>query len=107
MRALRVQECLHFLQRKLVNKVPLSREWRGALEMLAEAGENGIAEAVLIARGFSAEMLKSLVRVGLATPTMDAVRAGGQPAAWTRITDAGRRMLDLPANSSVSRPRLG
>jgi hypothetical protein len=92
------------LQRKLANKIPLSPEWRGALEMLAEAGENGIAEAVLIARGFSAEMLKSLVRVGLATPTMDPVRAGGQPAAWTRITDAGRRMLDLPANGSVSRP---
>jgi len=77
-----------------MKKVPLSPKWHRALEMLATAGERGNAEALLIARGFSAEMLKSLVRVGLATPSMDLVpRTSGQRAPWMRITDAGRQVL--------------
>jgi hypothetical protein len=61
-----------------MDKVPLSPQWRRALEMLAAAGESGSAEATLMARGFPAEMLKSLVCVGLATPSMDLVRAFGE-----------------------------
>ena len=77
-----------------MKKVPLSPKWHRALEMLATAGERGNAEAMLISRGFSAEMLKSLVRVGLATPSMDLVpRTSGQRAPWMRITDAGRQVL--------------
>jgi hypothetical protein len=77
-----------------MNKVPLSPKWRGALEMLATIGESGIAEATLIARGFSAEMLKSLVRVGLATLTTDLLRISRPPAPWVRITSAGRRAIE-------------
>jgi hypothetical protein len=77
-----------------MKKVPLSPKWHRALEMLATAGERGNAEAMLISRGFSAEMLKSLVRIGLATPSMDLVpRTSGQRAPWMRITDAGRQVL--------------
>jgi hypothetical protein len=77
-------------------KVPLSPDWRCALETLADAGEKGSAETALIALGFSAEVLKSLVRVGLARPTTHLARMEGKPAPWMRITDAGRRMLGLP-----------
>jgi hypothetical protein len=70
-----------------MNKVPHSPEWRRALETPATVGESGCAEATLIARGFLAEMLKSLVCLGLATPM------GGQPAPRMRITEAGQRML--------------
>jgi hypothetical protein len=73
--------------------MPLSPQWRRALEMLADAGESGSAEPALIVSGFSAEMLKSLVRVGLATPSMDRVRTSGHRAPWMRITDAGRQVL--------------
>ena len=76
-----------------MNKIPLSPKWHRALEILATAGERGSAEAALIVSGFSAEMLKSLVRVGLATPSMDLVRISGQRAPWMRITDAGRQVL--------------
>ena len=76
-----------------MDEVPLSPQWRRALEMLATAGENGIAEATLKASGFSAEMLKSLMCVGLATPSMDLVRTSGQRPPWMRITDAGRQVV--------------
>ena len=70
-----------------MNKLPLSPEWRRVLEMLATGRESGSAEAVLRARGFSAEMLKSLACVGLATPIV------GQLAPRVRITELGRQML--------------
>jgi hypothetical protein len=73
--------------------MPLSPQWRRALEMLADAGDSGSAETALIVSGFSAEMLKSLVRVGLATPSMDLVRTNGHRAPWMQITDAGRRVI--------------
>ena len=69
-----------------MNKLPLSPEWRRVLEMLATGRESGSAEAVLRARGFSAEMLKSLACVGLATPI-------GGLAPRMRITELGRQML--------------
>jgi hypothetical protein len=70
-----------------MNKLPLSPKWRRVLEALATGRESGSAEAVLRARGFSAEMLKSLACVGLATPI------GGQLAPRMRITELGRQML--------------
>jgi hypothetical protein len=79
-----------------MQQVPVSPKWRDALEMLADAGESGSAESELMALGFSAEMLKSLVRIGLATPTMRRVRIEENPAPRMRITDAGRRMLNPP-----------
>jgi hypothetical protein len=79
----------------LIDKIPLSPEWRRALEVLAVAGQSGSAEAALIERGFSAEMLAALARTGLATATTDTVRIGGRTikVPWMRITDAGRFAL--------------
>jgi hypothetical protein len=78
-----------------IGKIPLSPEWRRALEMLADAGQSGSAEAALIERGFSPEMLASLVRTGLAIVTTDTVRIGGRTikAPHVRITNAGRFTL--------------
>ena len=101
----------HFFAAQMaMNKVPLSPQWRRALEMLAAAGDSGSAEAALIARGFSADMLTSLVRVGLATPTTGLIPRGGQSAPWLRITDAGRRVLgphcsDSAVRAGIDRPR--
>jgi len=77
-----------------MKKIPLSPQWRRALETLAIAGESGSAETALMARGFSAEMLKSLVRVGFAAPITHRVRIAGPPAPSIRITDAGRRAIE-------------
>jgi hypothetical protein len=74
-----------------MERIPLSPKWRHALELLADAGEGGIAERDLLACEFSAEMLHSLVQIGLAAPTRDVV---GRPA-WLRITDTGRWALIL------------
>jgi len=71
-----------------MNKMPLSPEWRRALEMLSNAGDSGSTEAVLIEHGFTSEMLTSLVRIGFAMIT----RTTNQ-ASRIRITDVGRRAL--------------
>ena len=75
----------------VMDKIPLSPEWRRALRMLSDAGEIGSTEAVLIAHGFSPEMLTSLVRTGFAIMTT---------AERIRITDVGARALQ------ASRPKL-
>jgi hypothetical protein len=57
-----------------MDKIPLSGEWRRALEMLVNAGERrGMTEGVLRARGFAPEMVKSLVACGLAAARAIAV----------------------------------
>jgi hypothetical protein len=63
--------------------------------MLADAGLNGATEAILIANGFTVDLLASLVRAGLATSTPQRVRAGDQmiEVAKVQITDAGRRAV--------------
>jgi hypothetical protein len=79
-----------------IDKIPLSPEWRRALEVLAAAGQSGGAEAALLEHGFSAEMLAGLARTGLATATTDTVRVGGRTikVPWMRITNAGRFALN-------------
>jgi len=67
---------------------------RRALELLASC-RDGCPEALLVAHGFTARQLASLVRAGLATTTAERMMAGKQPMQVTRgrITDAGRRAL--------------
>jgi hypothetical protein len=76
-------------------KIPLSAEWRRALGMLANAGERGITRAVLLARGFTAEMVESLVLSGLAIANAKTLKLGNQriKAVRLRITNAGRYVL--------------
>jgi glutamine phosphoribosylpyrophosphate amidotransferase len=71
----------------------LSADQRRALVMLATAGQDGVAQALLSAHGFDATMILGLVNRGLATLKMEKVRADGKliAVAIVRITEAGRR----------------
>ena len=74
----------------------VSREQRRALEKLAGT-PRGLPEHLLIAHGFSVEMLSGLVRAELATVVTEPMR---EPRGVTimveriRITDAGRTRLE-------------
>ena len=78
-----------------MEKIPLSAEWRRVLQILADAGPGGSAEAALIEQGFSPDTLVSVARAGLATATINEVQIGGRKikAPWMRITNAGRFIL--------------
>jgi hypothetical protein len=75
--------------------MPLSAEQRRALAMLATAGHDGVAQAVLSARGFDATLIAGLVSRGMAILTIKKVQAGGKltAVAMVRITETGRRVL--------------
>jgi hypothetical protein len=68
---------------------------RRALELLADCPQEGCAEAVMIAHGFTIPQLVDLVRAGLATATPTRVKAGRErmEIAVLRITVAGRQAL--------------
>jgi hypothetical protein len=55
----------------------------------------GVTEAIMLAHGFTMEMLDALVRDGLATAEQREMRAGRQPikVVWLTITDIGRQAL--------------
>ncbi len=73
----------------------LCADQRRVLAMLATAGQDGVAQALLSAHGFDATMIAGLVNRGLATLMMEKVRADGKliAIAMVRITEAGRRVL--------------
>src|SRR5215471_13032202 len=75
-----------------MDTIPLSPEWRRALGMLASAG---MTEAAMLARGFTAEMLPSLVHSGFATASAETVKIGGRSieVCRMRISAAGRYFL--------------
>ena len=73
--------------------------WRGAeqnraLRMLA-GSPLGCTEAIMLAHGFTVEILERVVLDGLATATPGTVHAGGRPikVTWLTITDLGRQAL--------------
>jgi hypothetical protein len=68
---------------------------RGALELLARS-RDGVAEALMLAHGFSIELLVELVHAGLARASAERAVTGRHPIEVTRvrITEAGRRALD-------------
>jgi len=79
-----------------MDKIPLSAEWRRALEMLVNAGERrGMTEGVLRAHGFTPEMVESLVACGLASARVSILNVGdrGIKAVRLRITNAGQYVL--------------
>jgi hypothetical protein len=63
--------------------------------LLADCPQEGCAEAVMLAHGFTIPQLVELVRAGLATATAQRVKAGREwmEVATLRITEAGRRAL--------------
>jgi hypothetical protein len=75
--------------------VSLTAEQRRALRILAEAGQDGATEAVMLAHGFRREMLAGLVLADLATVVTRTMRAGGPTVKIDHyiITDDGRDAL--------------
>jgi hypothetical protein len=72
----------------------LTAEQRRALAMLATAGRDGVAQALLSAHGFDASEIAGLVNEGLATQTLSRGRAGGNTeVVRIRIKAAGRRAI--------------
>ena len=75
----------------------LSRQQRHILKMLADASRGVSGKVLVIAHGFSAEMLAGLVRDGLATIATETrtVRRGvTYESELLRITPAGRQALE-------------
>jgi hypothetical protein len=73
-----------------------SREQRRALKKLADT-PRGLTEYLLMARGFSAEMVSDLVLAELATVVTEPMKARRGLTVRIeriRITDAGRRALE-------------
>jgi hypothetical protein len=73
----------------------MTRDQRRALRRLANV-PRGIAESLMLAHGFSRELISGLVLFGLATVVTDTVRIGGETmeVELIVITDAGRRVLE-------------
>jgi hypothetical protein len=71
----------------------LTDEQRHALEMLAH--QDGCAEAVLLAAGFTIGQLTDLVLDGLATCRVArmALDDREKPVVWMHITEAGRKAI--------------
>jgi hypothetical protein len=69
----------------------MSAERHRAPEMLA-GSPLGVTEAIMLAHGFTIEMLDALVRGGLAMAEQREMRAGRRPikVVWLTITDIGR-----------------
>jgi hypothetical protein len=67
---------------------------RRALELLA-GSRDGCTEAIMLAHGFSIDMMVEMVNAGLASATAERVVAGQAPGRGrkVRITEAGRRAL--------------
>jgi len=65
-------------------KPRLGPERRGALGILADA-PHGLTESVMLAHGFTSEILASLVRDGLATARPETVKAGGRAIEVIRV----------------------
>jgi hypothetical protein len=72
----------------------MSTERRRALRLLA-GSPLGATEAIMLAHGFTNDLLVDLVHEGLATATPETVQAGKRPieVVRVRITDAGRLAL--------------
>ena len=59
------------------------------------AFRDGATEAIMLAHGFTVELLVELIRAGLATATAERLVAGerAMEVARVRITEAGRQVL--------------
>jgi hypothetical protein len=73
---------------------------RRALELLA-ASRDGCTEAIMLAHGFTVEMLVELVRAGLATAKAERVVAGGKTIAVARMADHRRCAVTWPPHSGA------
>jgi|HubBroStandDraft_6_1064221.scaffolds.fasta_scaffold1448211_2 hypothetical protein len=72
----------------------MSRDQRRALRLLA-GSPLGVTEAIMLAHGFTNEMLVDLVHEGLATATPETVHAGKRPIEVVRVPINDARRLAL------------
>jgi hypothetical protein len=79
----------------------LDAEQRRALNLLADAGPRGSTAAILMAHGFTAEMLAGLVRDGLATVASETVKAGAGRRSRKRPGAAGPPLRSRPSRRSA------
>jgi hypothetical protein len=70
----------------------LTTDQMRALRLLNEAEPRGCTEAILLAHGFTRELLAGLIRDGLASKRPESLSASGRSIAVARlrITDAAR-----------------
>jgi hypothetical protein len=75
--------------------MPMGGERRRALTMIADAGPRGQPHALLLANGFSRQLLAAMVRDRQVAPATIVVRSGGKtvPVTHMKITAAGRKAL--------------
>jgi hypothetical protein len=69
---------------------------RGTVRPLFASCRDGCTEAIMLAHGFSIDMMVELVNAGLASVTTERVVAGKEriEVVVLRITEAGRRALE-------------
>jgi hypothetical protein len=77
-----------------MTRAPERSSERRALAMLAD-NPDGCTEAIMLARGFTSELITGLALVALATMQTEHMNAGGRvlDVIRIRITNAGRRAL--------------
>jgi hypothetical protein len=75
--------------------MPMGGERRRALTTIADAGPRGQPHALLLANGFSRQLLAAMVRDRQAVAVTIVVRSGGKtvPMTHMKITAAGRKAL--------------
>jgi hypothetical protein len=75
---------------------PLNSEWQRVLRLLAKA-PNGCTEALMLAHGFTSELLDHPAVEGVATMERRRMRVGRRRIDVTciMITDAGRRAMGV------------
>lgn len=73
----------------------LGRERCRVLQVLARSGHLGVTEAMMMAYGFSIEMLARMACDGFITVAVDTVHAGDRTVSVRRlrITDGGREIM--------------
>jgi hypothetical protein len=78
-----------------VPKPRVGPERRRALQLLADVGQSGATQAIMLAHGFQTAMLAGMVKAGFVTEAIDTVRAGARmiDVRRLRITEAGRKAL--------------
>jgi hypothetical protein len=78
-----------------MNAMPMGGERRRALAMIADAGPRGQPHALLLANGFSRQLLAAMVRDRQVVPATIVVRSGGKtvPVTHMKITAAGRKAI--------------
>jgi hypothetical protein len=74
---------------------PMTDDERWLLELLAASYDGCTTEVILLAHGFTLDLIDGIVSAGLAAPMAERTFAAGHPIEVTRvrITEAGRQAL--------------